>query len=255
MAQNTPPQPSASGAGAPRPFTGNARSTQPQNTAQSGPVRVVIADDESLIRMDLKEMLNGLGYQVAGEAGDGRAAVAMAREVKPDLVIMDIKMPDMDGIQAARILTEEKIAPVLLLTAYSQQELVQGAREAGVVGYIVKPFRQDELMPAIEIALSRFREFREIEKENSSLKDTIEARKVIERAKGMLMDQLGLKEQEAFRRIQKTSMNTRKSMREVAEAILLAHEINDPGLGGAPQPPAPSVVTPVAATDTPAPQS
>ena len=236
MTQNVPS--STGGAGATRP---TPRSTPAQNTAQSGPVRVIIADDELLIRMDLKEMLNGLGYQVAGEAGDGRTAVSMAREIKPDLVIMDIKMPDMDGIQAARILTEERIAPVLLLTAYSQQELVQGAREAGVVGYIVKPFRQDELMPAIEIALSRFREFRDIERENTSLKDTIESRKIIERAKGMLMDQLGLKEQEAFRRIQKTSMNTRKSMREVAEAILLAHEINDPSLGGTNTTPAPTI--------------
>lgn len=188
--------------------------------------RVVIADDESIIRMDLKEMLSGLGYQVVGEAGDGRQAIQMARELKPDLVIMDIKMPEMDGIQAARVLTEEKIAPVLLLTAYSQQELVSGAREAGVVGYIVKPFRQDELMPAIEVALSRFREFRELEKEMGDLKETLEARKVIERAKGVLMDQYGLKEADAFRRIQKLSMDTRKSMREIAEAILLAREID-----------------------------
>ncbi len=187
--------------------------------------RVVIADDESIIRMDLKEMLNGLGYLVVGEAGDGRQAINLARELKPDLVIMDIKMPEMDGIQAARVLTEEKIAPVLLLTAYSQQELVSGAREAGVVGYIVKPFRQDELMPAIEVALSRFREFRELEKEMGDLKETLEARKVIERAKGVLMDQYGLKEADAFRRIQKLSMDTRKSMREIAEAILLAREI------------------------------
>ncbi len=191
-----------------------------------GQTRVVIADDESIIRMDLKEMLSGLGYQVVGEAGDGRQAINMARELKPDLVIMDIKMPEMDGISAARVLTEEKIAPVLLLTAYSQQELVAGAREAGVVGYIVKPFRQDELMPAIEVALSRFREFRELEKEMGDLKETLEARKVIERAKGVLMDQYGLKEADAFRRIQKLSMDTRKSMREIAEAILLAREID-----------------------------
>ena len=188
--------------------------------------KVVIADDESIIRMDLKEMLSGLGYQVVGEAGDGRQAINLARELKPDLVIMDIKMPEMDGISAARILTEEKIAPVLLLTAYSQQELVAGAREAGVVGYIVKPFRQDELMPAIDVALSRFREFRDLEREMGDLKETLEARKVIERAKGVLMDQYGLKEADAFRRIQKLSMDTRKSMREIAEAILLAREID-----------------------------
>jgi two-component system, response regulator PdtaR len=188
--------------------------------------RVVIADDESIIRMDLKEMLSGLGYQVVGEAGDGRQAINLARELKPDLVIMDIKMPEMDGIAAAKVLTEERIAPVLLLTAYSQQELVSGAREAGVVGYIVKPFRQDELMPAIEVALSRFREFRELEKEMGDLRETLEARKVIERAKGVLMDEYGLKEADAFRRIQKLSMDSRKSMREIAEAILLAREIN-----------------------------
>lgn len=198
---------------------------QKEGVSKVAQTRVVIADDESIIRMDLKEMLNGLGYLVVGEAGDGRQAINLARELKPDLVIMDIKMPEMDGIQAARVLTEEKIAPVLLLTAYSQQELVSGAREAGVVGYIVKPFRQDELMPAIEVALSRFREFRELEKEMGDLKETLEARKVIERAKGVLMDQYGLKEADAFRRIQKLSMDTRKSMREIAEAILLAREI------------------------------
>ncbi|MEI7555606.1 response regulator [Candidatus Chlorohelix sp.] len=188
--------------------------------------RVVIADDESIIRMDLKEMLSVLGYQVVGEAGDGKQAVSLARELKPDLVIMDIKMPEMDGITAAKILTEERIAPVLLLTAYSQQELVAGAREAGVIGYIVKPFRQDELQPAIEVALSRFREFCDLEKEIGDLRETLEARKVIERAKGVLMDQYGLKESDAFRRIQKLSMDTRKSMKEIAEAILLARELD-----------------------------
>ncbi|HVB97322.1 MAG TPA: response regulator [Chloroflexota bacterium] len=190
-----------------------------------GQTRVVIADDESIIRMDLKEMLTSLGYLVVGEAGDGLSAVNLGRELKPDLVIMDIKMPDLDGIAAAKILTEERIAPVLLLTAFSQTELVEGAKEAGVVGYVVKPFRETDLVPSIEIALSRFKEFRVLEKEAQSLRDTLETRKLVERAKGVLMDSQGLKEAEAFRKIQKLSMNTRKSMREVAEAILLAHEV------------------------------
>lgn len=190
-----------------------------------GQTRVVIADDESIIRMDLKEMLTGLGYLVVGEAGDGLSAVNLGRELKPDLVIMDIKMPDLDGIAAAKILTEERIAPVLLLTAFSQTELVDSAKEAGVVGYIVKPFRESELVPAVEIALSRFKEFRVLEKEAQNLRDTLETRKLVERAKGILMDTQELKEAEAFRKIQKLSMNTRKSMREIAEAILLAHEV------------------------------
>ena len=187
--------------------------------------RVVIADDESVIRMDLKEMLDTLGYLVVGESGDGESAVNLARELKPDLVIMDIKMPGTDGIQAARILTEERIAPVLLLTAFSQTELIEGANAAGVVGYIVKPFREGELVPAIEVAMARFKEFRELEREIGDLKETLETRKLIERAKGILMDSQGLKEAEAFRRIQKLSMNSRKSMKEVAEAIVLAQQL------------------------------
>ena len=187
--------------------------------------RVIIADDESIIRMDLKEMLSALSYLVVGEAGDGISAINLARELRPDLVIMDIKMPDLDGIAAAKVLTEERIAPVLLLTAFSQQELVEGAKEAGVVGYIVKPFRESELVPAIEVALARFKEFRALEKEATTLRDTLETRKLVERAKGVLMDTQGLKEADAFRKIQKLSMNTRKSMREIAEAILLTHEV------------------------------
>jgi two-component system, response regulator PdtaR len=190
-----------------------------------GQTRVVIADDESIIRLDLKEMLTGLGYLVVGEAGDGLSAVNLGRELKPDLVIMDIKMPDLDGIAAAKILTEERLAPVLLLTAFSQTELIDGAKDAGVVGYIVKPFRESELVPAIEIALARFKEYRVIEKEAQNLRDTLETRKLVERAKGVLMDTQELREAEAFRKIQKLSMNTRKSMREIAEAILLAHEV------------------------------
>ncbi len=190
-----------------------------------GITRVIIAEDESLIRRDLREILTGLGYLVVGEAGDGESAVNLARELRPDLVIMDIMMPVMGGIAVARTLTEERVAPVLLLTAYSQKELIQEASEAGVVGYMVKPFKESELVPAIEVALARFKEFRSLEQQVGGLKETLETRKLVERAKGLLMDTQGLKEAEAFRRIQKLSMDKRKSMREVAEAILLAHEI------------------------------
>ncbi|MDE3077611.1 MAG: ANTAR domain-containing protein, partial [Chloroflexota bacterium] len=162
---------------------------------------------------------------VVAEAGDGESAVNLARELRPDIVIMDIKMPGVDGIQAARMLTEERIAPVLLLTAFSQQELIEGAKAAGVVGYIVKPFRDAELVPAIELCLARYAEFRQLEQEVGDLRETLETRKLVERAKGILMDSQGLKESEAFRRIQKLSMNSRKSMKEVAEAIVLAQRI------------------------------
>jgi AmiR/NasT family two-component response regulator len=151
----------------------------------------------------------------------------MARELRPDLVVMDIKMPDMDGIEAARMLTEERIAPVLLLTAYSQQDLIERAREAGVVGYLVKPFRESNLAPAIQITLARFEEFRALQNEVEDLKEALETRKVVDRAKGILMDTQGLTEHEAFRRIQRMSMNTRRPMKEIAEAILLAHEVED----------------------------
>lgn len=186
--------------------------------------RVVIADDESIIRMDLREMLSDLGYLVVGEAGDGRSAVNLGRELRPDIVIMDVRMPDLDGIEAAKILTEERIAPVVLLTAFSQQHLVERAKEAGVVGYIVKPYQESDLAPAIEVALARFEEFRAMEREVNSLKDALEARKLVDRAKGILMDTQGLTEADAFRRIQKMSMNTRKSMKEIAEAIILTRE-------------------------------
>jgi two-component system, response regulator PdtaR len=189
--------------------------------------RVIIADDESLIRMDLREMLTNQGYLVVGEVGDGRSAVNLARELRPDIVIMDIKMPDMDGIEAAKIMTEERIAPVLLLSAYSQQELVQRARQAGVAGYLVKPFRESDLPPAIEVALARFSEFRAMEREVDTLQDALETRKAVDRAKGILMDTQGLSETEAFRKIQKMSMNNRKPMRAVAEAIILAHQVSE----------------------------
>ncbi len=187
--------------------------------------RIIIADDESLIRLDLREMLTHLGYDVIAEAGDGRTAVDLARKLRPDLMIMDIKMPEVDGIAAAEELTRERIAPIVLLTAYSDQALVERARDSGVVGYVVKPFREAELMPVIELSRARFNEFRTLEKEVGNLKDALETRKVIERAKGVLMETHGMRESEAFHRIRKSSMDARKSMKEVAEAILLAHEI------------------------------
>ena len=191
--------------------------------------RIIIADDESLIRRDLREMLTDQGYLIIGEARDGRTAVEMARKLKPDLVIMDIRFEgdDFDGIEAARVLTEEDIAPVLLLSAYSQRDLVERAKEAGVVGYLVKPFSEADLAPAIETALERFHEFRAIKKEAKDLRRTLETRKSVDRAKGLLMDKEGMSEAEAFRRIQKLSMDSRKPMRVVAEAIILAHQIRE----------------------------
>ncbi len=187
--------------------------------------RVIIADDESLIRMDLREMLTHLGYLGVGEVADGRSAINQAREVRPDIVIMDIKMPDMDGIEAAKVLTEERIAPVVLLSAYSQRELVDRARDAGVTAYLVKPYREEDLTPAVEVALARFREFQELEKQVTDLQQALETRKLVDRAKGILMDKQGLSEAEAFRKIQKMSMDNRKPMKDVAEAIILAHQV------------------------------
>jgi response regulator NasT len=187
--------------------------------------RVIIADDESLIRMDLREMLTNLGYLVVGEVADGRSAVNQARELRPDVVVMDIKMPDMDGIEAAKVLTEERIAPVVLLSAYSQRDLVERAREAGVVAYLVKPYREEELSPAIEVALARFAEFKDLQKQVADLQLALETRKLVDRAKGILMDKQGLTEAEAFRKIQKMSMDNRKPMKDVAEAIILAHQV------------------------------
>jgi response regulator NasT len=186
--------------------------------------RVLIAEDEAIERVDLHELLVSLGYQVAGEASDGASAINLARELKPDIVIMDIEMPEMDGIDAAKILWDEKIAPVLLLTAYSQRELVERARDAGVMGYLVKPFRESEVTPAIEVALARYDEQRQLDREVFDLKDRFETRKLIDRAKGILMDSKGLSEAEAFRRIQKMSMNTRRSMKEIAQAIVITSE-------------------------------
>jgi two-component system, response regulator PdtaR len=187
--------------------------------------RIVIADDESIIRMDLREILDQLGYDVVGEASDGRTALELARKLKPDLVILDIKMPAMDGIEAAQCVTDEGLAPVVLLTAYSEKALIGRAKTAGVSGYLVKPFRESELMPVIELALARFNEMKGMETEVDDLREKLEARKTIERAKGMLMEIHGLSEAEAFNRMRRTSMDSRKSMRDVAEAILLTHQV------------------------------
>jgi len=187
-------------------------------------IRVVIADDESVICMDLREMLSNLGYLVVGEASDGLSAVNLARELRPNVVLMDIMMDGMDGITAAQHLTAERIAPVVLITAYSQRDLIDRAKEAGVVNYLVKPIQEADLAPAIEIALQRFDEFNALQKHVDDLEDQLETRKLVDRAKGILMDTQGLTESAAFRRIQKMSMNTRKSMKEIAQAIILTYE-------------------------------
>jgi two-component system, response regulator PdtaR len=182
--------------------------------------RVVVAEDEALIRMDLVEMLSEEGYDVVGEAGDGEAAVALTSELKPDLVVMDVKMPKMDGISAAEQIASRRIAPVVMLTAFSQRDLVDRARQAGAMAYVVKPFGKADLIPAIEIARARFAEITAVEAEVEDLTERLESRKAVDRAKGMLQTGLGLTEPEAFRWIQKTAMDLRKSMREVAEGVI-----------------------------------
>ena len=183
-------------------------------------LRIIIADNESIIRMDLKELLQEAGHEVIGEASDGVKAVELTRKLHPDLVIMDIKMPEMDGITAAKIISTEKIAPVLLLTAYSQKEIVEKAKDSGVLAYLVKPVKEVNLFPAMEIAISRFQEFAQLEQELEDVKNSLETRKVLDRAKGILMDAYSLSEGEAYRRIQQYSMSKRKSIREVAESIV-----------------------------------
>ncbi len=188
-------------------------------------MRVLIADDDPIILLDLKQMLETLGYEVIAQAEDGQKAVDLAREQRPDVCVLDVKMPVMDGIDAATVLSDEGIAPAILLTAYNDQELVARAKDAGVFGYLVKPFKPGDLAPAIEVAKSRYEQNQALTKEVSSLTERLEARKVVEKAKGIMMQDYGLSESEAYRRIQVQSMNTRKSMREVAEAIIMAKDI------------------------------
>ncbi len=182
--------------------------------------RVLVVEDEALIRLDLAEMLTEEGYRIAGEAGDGESAVAMARELRPDLVMMDVKMPKVDGIDAAATIVEERIAPVVMLTAFSQRDLIERARDAGAMAYLVKPFARHELVPAIELAVSRFAEKRALEDEVATLTDRLETRKLVDRAKGLLMTRQQLSESAAFRWIQRTAMDRRTTMKAVAEAVI-----------------------------------
>ena len=183
-------------------------------------LRVVIAEDEAIIRMDLRETLEEEGYVVVGETGRGDQAVELVRALQPDLAILDVKMPGIDGLEAAGIITAEKLCGVLILTAFSQREVIEQARDAGALAYLVKPFQKSDLIPAIEVAIGRFRELRNLTGEIDALGEQLEARKLIDRAKGLLMDECGLKESEAFTFIQRTAMSERTRMREVAERIL-----------------------------------
>ena len=183
---------------------------------------ILVADDEALIRMDLREMLEDAGHDVVAEAANGEQAVDLARKFLPEFIIMDVKMPIMDGLTAAKIINDEGIAPVLLLTAYSQQDIVDKAKEAGVVAYLVKPVREEQLFPAMEIAASRFAELQELNAELEKLQETLETRKVVEKAKGILMAAHGMNEQEAYRKMQQFSMAKRISLKELAESIIKA---------------------------------
>jgi two-component system, response regulator PdtaR len=183
-------------------------------------LRVVIAEDEAIIRMDLRETLEEEGYVVVGETGRGDQAVELVRALQPDLAILDVKMPGMDGLEAAAIITGEKLCGVLILTAFSQREVIEQARDAGALAYLVKPFQKSDLIPAIEVAIGRFRELRHLTGEIDALGEQLEARKTIDRAKGVLIDECGMKESEAFTFIQRTAMSERTRMRDVAERIL-----------------------------------
>ncbi|MEY4457768.1 MAG: ANTAR domain-containing response regulator [Microbacteriaceae bacterium] len=189
-------------------------------TSEKRARRVVVAEDETLIRMDIVEVLREAGFDVVGEAGDGEAAVALVTELVPDFVVMDVKMPKMDGLTAAEKIGKERIAPVVMLTAFSQPELVERAADAGAVAYVVKPFTPERLLPAIEVALSRHQQIMALESEIADLAERLETRKVLDRAKGLLQDKMKLTEPEAFRWIQKASMDRRLTMHEVAVAVI-----------------------------------
>lgn len=201
-----------------------ARGTSLSHVSQqpnSAPIRrVVIAEDEALIRLDLAEMLGEEGYDVVGQAADGERAIELAEELRPDLVVLDVKMPKLDGISAAQRIATKRIAPVVILTAFSQRELVERARDAGAMAYLVKPFTKNDLVPAIEMAVSRFAELQMLEAEVADLTERLETRKLVDRAKGVLQQQLELSEPESFRWIQKTAMDLRLSMRQVAEGVI-----------------------------------
>jgi len=184
------------------------------------PLRVVIAEDEAIIRMDLRETLEEEGYEVIGETGRGDQAIELVRGLQPDLAILDIKMPGMDGLEAARIINGEKICGVLMLTAFSQREVVEQARDAGALAFLVKPFQKSDLVPAIEVAMGRFRELRSLSGEINALGEQLESRKVIDRAKGVLIDEVGMSETDAFGFIQRTAMSERTRMRDVADRII-----------------------------------
>ncbi|WP_084343089.1 ANTAR domain-containing response regulator [Piscicoccus intestinalis] len=213
------PADTASAAGPPAPGTPTAPE-ESAATSEGAGLRVVVAEDEALIRLDLAEMLEDAGYQVVGQAPDGQQAVELIREHRPDLVVMDVKMPVLDGISAAQIVGKEHLAPVVMLTAFSDKDLVERARDAGVMAYVVKPFTIDDLRPALDIARSRWDEMRSLEAEIADLGERLETRKAVDRAKGVLMTQLKLSEPDAFRWIQKTAMDRRLGMREVAEAVI-----------------------------------
>ena len=189
-------------------------------------LRVVVAEDEALIRLDLVEMLTEAGYVVVGQAGDGEAAIEITEKEKPDLVVMDVKMPKLDGISAAERIANQRIAPVVILTAFSQRDLVERARDAGAMAYLTKPFTIDDLMPAIELAVSRFQEIKQLDAEVTDLQEQLKARKMIEKAKGILMKNLSITEPEAFKWMQKTAMDKRRSMTDVAQLVMDEFEKN-----------------------------